>query len=59
MNNANAEENRSRAPSSPPITKQVEEVDQRIREFGDQHPLLALGMVVAAGYIVGRIVSRL
>jgi ElaB/YqjD/DUF883 family membrane-anchored ribosome-binding protein len=43
------------------VTTQKREPDaaKQIREFVDDHPLLSLAFVVAAGYAVGRLISRL
>jgi hypothetical protein len=37
---------------------QADELSHRVREFVTQHPLPALGIAVAAGFLVGRIVRR-
>lgn len=36
----------------------LREADQEIRDFVKENPLLALGMAVAGGYLIGRILSR-
>jgi len=43
------------------LTSSITELDatKRIQAFVDDHPLLSLAFMVAAGYAVGRIVSKL
>ena len=36
----------------------LEDVDRRVRPYIDAHPFVAVGLAVAAGFLVGRLVSR-
>ena len=35
------------------------EVDREVRNFVRENPLLALGIAIAAGYVVGRVLAKL
>jgi ElaB/YqjD/DUF883 family membrane-anchored ribosome-binding protein len=37
----------------------LEDVDRRLRPYIDAHPFVAVGLAAAAGYLLGRLVSRL
>ena len=38
---------------------QMSEADERVREFAREKPFVALGLAVAAGFVIGRLLSRL
>jgi hypothetical protein len=37
----------------------LEDLDRRLRPYIDAHPFVAVGLAAAAGYLLGRLVSRL
>jgi ElaB/YqjD/DUF883 family membrane-anchored ribosome-binding protein len=37
----------------------LEDLDRRLRPYIDAHPFVAVGLAAAAGFLVGRLVSRL
>ena len=37
----------------------LERLDQRLRPYIDAHPFVAVGLAAAAGFLLGRLVSRL
>jgi ElaB/YqjD/DUF883 family membrane-anchored ribosome-binding protein len=36
----------------------LEDLDQRLRPWIDAHPFVAVGLAAAAGFLLGRLVSR-
>ena len=50
------------APAERPLqnlSTELSEIEAEVRRFVRDRPLLALGAAVAAGYVVGRILSKL
>jgi ElaB/YqjD/DUF883 family membrane-anchored ribosome-binding protein len=37
----------------------LEDLDRRLRPYIDAHPFVAVGLAAAAGFLLGRLVSRL
>ena len=37
----------------------LENLDRRVRPYIDAHPFVAVGLAAAAGFLLGRLVSRL
>jgi ElaB/YqjD/DUF883 family membrane-anchored ribosome-binding protein len=37
----------------------LEDLDRRVRPYIDAHPFVAVGLAAAAGFLLGRLVSRL
>ncbi len=37
----------------------LEDLDRRLRPWVDAHPFVAVGIAAAAGFLIGRLVSRL
>jgi hypothetical protein len=50
---------RAREPEAAKASADSAIVAKQIQVFIDEHPLLSLGFVVAAGYAAGRILSKL
>jgi ElaB/YqjD/DUF883 family membrane-anchored ribosome-binding protein len=40
-------------------TASLENLDRRLRPYIDAHPFVAVGLAAAAGFLLGRLVSRL
>ena len=36
----------------------LEDLDRRVRPYIDAHPFIAVGLAAAAGYLLGRLLSR-
>jgi hypothetical protein len=53
MTEQTTERQKIKAPAKEPVAA------TQIREFVDDYPLLSLAFVVAAGYAIGRIISKL
>jgi ElaB/YqjD/DUF883 family membrane-anchored ribosome-binding protein len=47
------------ANEQPKVATQETDTAKQIQEFVEDYPLLSLAFVVAAGYAVGRLISRL
>jgi hypothetical protein len=61
---ANSEERdngggRSTEHSARQLRAELGDLDAEVRDFVREKPLLALGLAIAAGYVVGRMLSRL
>ena len=41
------------------LRTEIGDLDQEVRGFVREKPLLALGLAIAAGYLVGRVLARL
>jgi ElaB/YqjD/DUF883 family membrane-anchored ribosome-binding protein len=41
------------------VRSEFRELDEEVRSFVRERPLLALGIAVTAGYLVGRLLSKL
>jgi hypothetical protein len=46
-------------PAIEQLRSDLGDVDREVRNFVRENPLLALGIAIAAGYVVGRVLAKL
>ena len=46
-------------PSMAQLRSDLGDLDKEVRGFVRENPLIALGLAIAAGYVIGRVFSRL